>query len=164
MVAKKRVSKKVTKKATKRATASPHTKYDPSKHPHQAYQMSLLGATDKEVAAVMMIQPSTFYSWKERYPKFRIASDEGKLLVDGLVAEKLLSRALGCSVPEDVILSHQGEHVETVRRLKHIEPNVVAQIFWLKNRRPKEWRDKQEIEATGDLGEALSKIASNLPD
>jgi len=26
--------------------------------------------------------------------------------------------------------------------------NVVAQIFWLKNRRPSEWRDVQNIEAS----------------
>jgi hypothetical protein len=29
--------------------------------------------------------------------------------------------------------------------VKHVAPDTTAQIFWLKNRRPEEWRDRQEI-------------------
>jgi hypothetical protein len=31
-------------------------------------------------------------------------------------------------------------------RLEHVPPDVTAQIFWLKNRKPTEWRDVQQLE------------------
>jgi hypothetical protein len=31
------------------------------------------------------------------------------------------------------------------RVIKSQAPDVTAQIFWLKNRQPKEWRDKVEV-------------------
>lgn len=30
-------------------------------------------------------------------------------------------------------------------------PDVTAQIFWLKNRKPVEWRDKQIVESTNEI-------------
>lgn len=33
------------------------------------------------------------------------------------------------------------------RKVKEVAPDVTAQIFWLKNRRPDKWRDKQIVEA-----------------
>ena len=38
---------------------------------------------------------------------------------------------------------------------KEVAGDTTAQIFWLKNRKPAEWRDKQNIEHTGKDGEAL---------
>lgn len=34
---------------------------------------------------------------------------------------------------------------------KQISPDTTAQIFWLKNRKPHDWRDKKETEVTGNL-------------
>ena len=33
-----------------------------------------------------------------------------------------------------------------------LEGNVTAAIFWLKNRRRNSWRDKQELEVSGEVG------------
>ena len=38
---------------------------------------------------------------------------------------------------------------------KEVAADTTAQIFWLKNRKPAEWRDKQNVEHTGKDGEAL---------
>ena len=38
---------------------------------------------------------------------------------------------------------------------KEIPPDTTALIFWLKNRRPQEWRDKHEQEITGKDGTPL---------
>ena len=53
---------------------------------------------------------------------------------------------------------------------KQVAPDTTAQIFWLKNRKPQEWRDKKETEVTGNLNvnnpfsdlsvEELRKLAS----
>ena len=42
--------------------------------------------------------------------------------------------------------NHDGEMVVVKKVLKSQAPDVTAQIFWLKNRNPKEWRDKVEIQ------------------
>lgn len=49
-----------------------------------------------------------------------------------------------------------GEHQENTSELivtkevtKEVIPDVTAQIFWLKNRKSKEWRDKHELEHSG---------------
>lgn len=37
------------------------------------------------------------------------------------------------------------------RKVKHVAPDVTAQIFWLKNRKRFEWRDRQEVQHSGGL-------------
>lgn len=39
------------------------------------------------------------------------------------------------------------KEILTERKVKEVVPDVTAQIFWLKNRRPDKWRDKQIVEA-----------------
>jgi len=58
--------------------------------------------------------------------------------------------------------------VVTKRVVKHQVPDTTAQIFWLKNRKPNEWRDKQQTELTGKDGGAIEiqggPDLSNLSD
>ena len=39
-----------------------------------------------------------------------------------------------------------GSKVERVKVRKIYPPDTLAGIFWLKNRKPKEWRDRHEVE------------------
>ena len=58
--------------------------------------------------------------------------------------------------------------VKTVK--KEVAPDTTAQIFWLKNRKPEKWRDKQEVQHSGGINtnnpfegltkEQLLKLAS----
>lgn len=41
------------------------------------------------------------------------------------------------------------------KKVKQVVPDVTAQIFWLKNRKPKEWRDKQEIQHSGGVNNTV---------
>ena len=36
--------------------------------------------------------------------------------------------------------------------VKDVAPNPTAIIFWLKNRQPQKWRDKQEIKMEAEIG------------
>jgi len=36
-------------------------------------------------------------------------------------------------------------------KIKDVAPDTTAQIFWLKNRKPDKWRDKQNIEHSGSM-------------
>lgn len=43
----------------------------------------------------------------------------------------------------------EGALVVTKKIRKTVLPDTTAQIFWLKNRKPKEWRDKQDVSLEG---------------
>nr|DAV18236.1 MAG TPA: terminase small subunit [Caudoviricetes sp.] len=46
--------------------------------------------------------------------------------------------------------------VTTKKVTKHVAPDTGAAAFWLKNRKPNVWRDKQEVEHTGKDGEPMT--------
>ena len=61
------------------------------------------------------------------------------------VERSLYSRAVGYSFNSEKICNKDGE-VTRVPIVEHVPPDVTAQIFWLKNRKPTEWRDVQQME------------------
>lgn len=140
------------------------SKYDQRYTPQLAYWMARDGLTDKEMAEKLEIAESTLHEWKNRYPEFSEALKKGKELIDHQVEDTLLKRARGYDYDEV-----KREHSETpdgttqkiVKITKHIPPDVTAIIFWLKNRRPEKWRDKQEIDHTSK-GEKLDKVEINI--
>lgn len=95
------------------------------------------GLTDEDIAANMGIVVSTLYDWKKKYSEISEALKKSKEAVDYKVENALLQSALA--------------------------GNTTAQIFWLKNRRPDKWRDKQEtkIEAGDNLAEAIEQAWLN---
>lgn len=126
------------------------TDYKPE-YCEQAYKLCLLGATDKELADFFSTSEVTLNAWKKRHPEFIKSLNEGKQDADARVAERLYQRALGYSHPEDKIFNNGGEAM-VVPTVKHYPPDTTAAIFWLKNRRKGEWRDKQDHEHTGEGG------------
>ena len=98
------------------------------------------------------------------------ALKKGKEVIDRQVENALLKRALGYEYVETTKeLTDLGLTV-TKQVTKQVAPDTTAQIFWLKNRKPQEWRDKKETEVTGNLNvnnpfsdlsvEELRKLAS----
>ena len=110
------------------------------------------GLTDKQIADNIGIVESTIYSWKNRSKEFDEALKKGKEVVDRHVENALLKRALGYSTEEvkieRVFDEASGEFTEIVteRKVKEVAPDTTAQIFWLKNRKPYEWRDRKNID------------------
>lgn len=81
------------------------------------------GATDNEIAQRLDIGMSAFYEYKRGFSEFSEVLKKTRDAVDGEVENALLQSALN--------------------------GNTTAQIFWLKNRRSKVWRDKPE-DGNGD--------------
>lgn len=102
------------------------------------------GLTDEQIAENMGISVRTLYNWKDKYVQLFHALKRGKEVVDRQVENALLKSALGFHYTEETV-TNQGEVVEVT---KFEKPNTTAQIFWLKNRKPAIWRDKQEIQQT----------------
>lgn len=102
------------------------------------------GLTDEQIASNIGIRRETLYAWKKKYSNISNALKRGKEVVDRQVENALLKSALGYMYKEEMV-TNQGDIVQ-VRKFSR--PNTTAQIFWLKNRKPQQWRDKQEIEQT----------------
>lgn len=100
------------------------------------------GLVDKQIAENIGIVTSTFYKWKKEHSEFSDALKAGKEVADAQVFNALHQSAIGFHYLEEAV-TNTGE-VVTVK--KYSKPNVTAQIYWLKNRVPDDWRDKQEIE------------------
>lgn len=109
------------------------------------------GKTDKQVADAIGVAVRTLQYWKASQPEFLHSLKEGKDVADELVVSSLFRRATGYTHPEEKIFQFEGRVVRA-KTSKHYPPDVTAAIYWLKNRRPEEWRDPgQPLPVTPDL-------------
>ena len=125
------------------------TKYD-EKYCEQARKLCLLGYTDKELADFFEVAESTVNLWKIEHPQFSESIKKGKDLADAEVALKLYERATGYEHQDVDIKMYEGGIIKT-QIIKHYPPDTGAAIFWLKNRRKLNFKDKNEsdINITG---------------
>lgn len=120
----------------------------------QAKKLSLLGATDRELADFFSVSVSTLNLWKIEHPAFSESLKLGKEAADARVERSLYQKAIGYSHEAVKIFANTNTGTEViVPYVEHHAPDTTAAIFWLKNRRPQEWRDRQEL--TGADGKDL---------
>lgn len=115
------------------------------------------GLVDKQIAENIGITEQTLNVWKKNYPSFFESLKRGKEVVDRQVENALLKRALGYEydeitkeICEDAVT---GETKLAVTKVvtKQVVPDTTAQIFWLKNRKPEQWRDRKNLDLSGSL-------------
>lgn len=109
------------------------------------------GLTLEDIAHNMGMCRQTLVNWKAKNEKIRKALDDGKEVADRRVENALYKRALGYMVTERKITESEKDGVKEETFVKHIPGDVTAQIYWLKNRKPKQWRDRQETAITADI-------------
>ncbi len=115
------------------------------------------GLTDEQIAANMGITRSTLNEWKKKYSDISDTLKRGKNVIDIQVENALLKRALGyryTEVTREKVFNAQTEEYEftlTKEVTKEVAPDTTAQIFWLKNRRPEQWRDKRDVAVEGEI-------------
>lgn len=90
------------------------------------------GLTDEQIAHNAGITAKTLYEWKNKYSSICKSLKKGKEVVDFQVENALLKNALN--------------------------GDTTAQIFWLKNRRPDKWRDKQNIEFSKPVDDTIKEL------
>ena len=108
------------------------------------------GADMKSLANFLGIGLTTITRIKKEYPKFKELVQKGNKVADEAVAAALFKRAMGYDAEDtitEVKVSQDGSAQTTyVKKCKkHIPGDTTAMIFWLKNRMPDKWRDKQEM-------------------
>ena len=117
------------------------------------------GDIDETIAQKLGVAYSTFRKYKDEYKALSAALKKGKEVVDFEVENSLLKRAMGYRYTET---TREKALVVTKTVTKEVAPDTTAQIFWLKNRKPQEWRDKRETELSGGI--ALSDADKALLD
>ena len=118
------------------------------------------GHTDKEMAYVLGICEATLNNYKKD-KRFLESLKKGKEVADKKVVRSLFERATGYEHPEDKIFCSDGV-VTTVPTTKHYPPDTTACIFWLKNRKSDEWKDKHDHNLNGTLKIVIDKEDENL--
>lgn len=133
------------------------TSYD-KKYVNIAQKMCELGATDADIIEALGVARSTFYKWRNEHPEFSDALKVGKAPADERVEMSLYKKAVGYTQENVKIFQFQGQEV-VVPFTEIVAPDTTAAIFWLKNRRPDQWR------ANPDGGENEEKpITINIVD
>lgn len=125
------------------------TAYDP-RFDRIARKFALLGATDAQIADALGVTVTTLTNWKHAHPGFLAALKEGKDHADAAVVESLYRRATGFQHKSVKIMQYEGEPI-IVPFIEKFAPDPTSMIFWLKNRRPGEWREKREVEHSGEV-------------
>ena len=125
------------------------------------------GLIDSQIAKNMNVAYSTLREWVKKFPALSAALKESKEVIDREVENALLKRALGYSYTETKTKKEDGVITEVTTIVKEVVPDVTAQIFWLKNRKPEAWRDKvvytdeSELEKLDDLIGSIDRLAGN---
>lgn len=131
------------------------------------------GLTEEQIAHNMGIAYSTFREWKKTYPALSAALKKNKEVVDRHVENALYNKATGFTATDRVVSTKKvveyanGKKVrETTEPVvveveRYYPPDTTAEIFWLKNRKPEQWRDKQNVEVNGE-GKVM--IVDSIPD
>jgi len=112
------------------------------------------GLTDEQIAHNLGVAYSTLRVWRDKYSALSAALKKGKEVVDIQVENALLKRALGYQYKEvktEEYETEDGPGKRVTTTVKEVVPDTTAQIFWLKNRKPDVWRDRQNVELSGEV-------------
>ncbi len=116
----------------------------------QAHKLCLLGATNAQLADFFDVNEETIYRWQNEYTDFLDAVKSGKIVADAEIAYSLFHRAKGYSHPDTKMFLDRDEEgnstILTKEYTKHYPPDGQSGRWWLNNRRPKDWKDKQTLE------------------
>jgi len=124
------------------------------------------GNTINTTCQAVGIHKDTFFDWMKKKSDFSDSIKKAQSTADKKVENALFKMATGTfeyierhyetTVIDKIKL---GTLKKTIK--KTLAPNITAQIFYLKNRKPDEWKDKQDIEHSGEVGVPLKLIIEN---
>lgn len=109
------------------------------------------GASLERIAAKIGVATSTLDKWRMQVPELEAAIKDTDELVNAMVENALLKRALGydkVDVTEELV---EGEVRLTKRVTTPVPPDVKACLSWLYSRRSDRWRAQQApLDATAE--------------
>lgn len=159
-----------------------HSTYDKNIHPKLAYALYKRGFADREVCEDLGIALPTLYKWKEKYPEFCLACDEGKSMPNAIAVQSAFKLCTGYDTEEVTlepiyeepkrdkkghIIKQAGRPKDPTFRIvkmvrKHVDPNAAMLQFWMTNRLKEDWANKQEIGLRGQMNNVNTNLAAEL--
>lgn len=124
------------------------------------------GLTDKDIAKNMKISRSTLSEWKNKFSELADTLKMEKDVADYKVENSLYKRANGYEYKEVTKEAkwnpkeEKYEMIVTKEVTKQVAPDTTAQIFWLKNRQPQNWREKVVVD-NNDI-DSINKHLQNI--
>ena len=146
------------------------TLYDANTFPLLSEKYAREGLNDKEIAKKLGISNSRYYVFQNENKEFKDAIKRGKAPVDVAVENALYKRAIGYSYEEkttEVKINDDGTAKPAMIKTttKKVPPDVGAIAFWLKNRNPKQWKDRHDyVEHKPTENDKIPAELEDLPD
>jgi hypothetical protein len=122
-----------------------------------AQQTCMLGATNEAFAERFEVCRRTIDNWIAGIPEFSNAVRQGRQAADEAVISALFARAKGMEQKMTKVFCHRGQPVTTSYTVQ-LPPDVRACIFWLRNRRPEQWRENRPLGAEADDRDWVSEL------
>ncbi len=102
------------------------------------------GKDDLQVAAEFFVDLRTLENWKTRNVEFLRSVKTAKEDADQNVENSLYQNAMGFSyIKRKSIKEVDGKH-EVEVEWERVKPDTRAQMFWLMNRKPRDWRPDRD--------------------
>ncbi|MDR0705134.1 MAG: hypothetical protein LBF88_09105 [Planctomycetaceae bacterium] len=131
--------------------------------------MTADGKTVEEIAAKLNVDKLTIFNWSKKYEGVKKALHKGREFQAHQVVQSLFRRAVGYDYEESkqvkVVDANGGiKSIKYERAAKHVAADVGAAIFLLKNLMPDKFRDKWDIEQTGNFNMNIKYDKSAIID
>lgn len=127
------------------------------------FELAKEGKSDNQIAKIIGVHPRTLGVWKQNSQEFYLTLKQMKAAADELVEASLYRRAVGFEVSETKTTTDPTSGQTIVQKTKkQLPPDPTSMIFWLKNRKPQEWRDKLDFEHEGTITHAHVAITPEI--
>lgn len=145
------------------------TKYNSAYHDDWAWSLAIKGADDNEIAEAFGVSVRTIHRWKKEYDSFEQALMSGKDQADAKVEKKLYERAIGYKYTEtEKVLEMDADGNRKPLKVRTIEkqcpPDVLAQMYWLNNRKSSQYKRNPENFVKQERIEEEDDVVFYLPD
>jgi len=104
----------------------------------------MLGATNETLAERFEVSRRTIDNWIATIPEFGNAIRQGRQVADETVISALFSRATGMEQKMTKVFCYRGQPV-TANYTVQLPPETRACMYWLRNRRPGQWRENRPL-------------------
>lgn len=121
--------------------------------------IAMRGINDREMAQSFGVSYATFKKWKEQYPSFKSAIENGRTHADAEVVAALFKRATGkFKLRETKIIKYKDDY-ETLDVDVRYPPDTDAIKYWLNNRKRSHWQQRSAVEQSGPGGKPIELTA-----
>lgn len=122
--------------------------------------IAMKGATDEEIEQIFMCPKGSVKKWREMYPSFAKALENGRSHADTDVMFAFYQNCVGFKYQEQQAVGGKTPSVVSVERYK--TPDFAAQKFWMQNRFG--WKGTDRVEHTGAGGGSIGMKVESRND